>query len=123
MQDLAGQHAVQGVVGLQGLELFEGAVEGSLTAGLVARQAIILRVEQVEFRLEDAAQVPGGGDQFVEQGLLDLSAGVNLAQTASCLGSEAVLAGILRTAGLAWFGARAGAGLGVGAVGFDLEFA
>jgi hypothetical protein len=71
---------------LQRLELFEAAVKGALDARFVASQAVELGEENVvveeiaagrsagvelRFHDADAAQVPGCGDEFVEEGLLE----------------------------------------------------
>jgi hypothetical protein len=67
---------------LQGFQFFEAAVEGALDARLMAGEAVelglkLVVVEQVSIGRSagakvglpaaDAAQVPGGGDQLVEE--------------------------------------------------------
>jgi hypothetical protein len=120
---------------LEHAQFFEGAVKGALEAGVMAREAIGKGIEQVDAGLEDvdAAEIPGGGDEFVEEGLLERAARLDFGLVVSLqllegclffglddelLGGEAVFQGILRTAGFTFFSARAGAELRVGAIGF-----
>ena len=112
------RQVAQGLVSLQSFEFLECPIEGTFQAGVVAGQAILLRVEQVEIGSEDAdaAKIPSGRDQFIEEGLLDGAARPNLFLKAGeqfvelievlrldgeLLGAQAVLAGVLRAAGLA----------------------
>ena len=78
---MVGKHGVESGIGLESLQLFERAMKGSLKAGMVAREAIGLGIEQVDSGLEEAdtAQIPGGCDQFVEEGLLKSALRVDFA--------------------------------------------
>ena len=124
MPDSAGQHGVEAGIGVQRLEFFACAMED-------ARQTVELGIEHVDRGLEDAdaAEIPGGGDEFIEEGLLEGALGLDFALVTGeqvieglevlrlddqLLGSEAVLEGVLQTAGLAFFSAGAGAELRVG---------
>jgi len=61
---------VQDGIGLQGLQFFEGTVEGSLDAGVVAGETVeligVVLNARLRFHKANAAQVPGGGDQFIK---------------------------------------------------------
>ena len=139
MPDGARKQGAQGGLGLQGFEFLERAVEGALKTGVMAGEAIVLGIEHVGLGLQntDAAKVPGGGDQFIEESLLDWAAGIDLALIVGedlfeifallgfnqeLLSGEAMLAGVLGAASLAFFGTRAGAELRVSAIGLDFEF-
>jgi hypothetical protein len=94
-------------------------MEGSINASVMARQALGTGIEYTELGLKDAdtAEVPGSGDEFVEESLLDLTLWVDLLLVLSdeivefrlifwlngkLFGNEAVFAGVLRTDGLAF---------------------
>ncbi len=133
------------------MELFEaadGAVEGAFEAGVVAAEAVEFALEllivecgegvdaaaEAGFHAADAAEVPGGVDDLIEQGLLEDALGLELAAEVleefvelglfvglddEVLGAEAVGAGVLAGSGFAGFGTGAGAELGVALVGVD----
>ena len=122
-------------------------METALDAGFVAGETIKFGgqrgvVEYVEvafggggqfrFHAADAAKIPGGGDELIEQDLLDsalrtdvgLELGEEFVEFFSVFsaddelgGGEPVLAGVLRGAGLAFGGSGASAEAGVGRVG------
>jgi hypothetical protein len=124
-------------VGLQGFELLQAAMEGALDAGFVAGDAVEFGLEvvrgkqvavfdavtQLGFHAASAAKVPGGGDQFIEQGLLDGALRFDLGQEIGqelleffvlagrddhFAGAEAMLRSVLRGAGFAFIGSWSG---------------
>jgi hypothetical protein len=103
---------------------------------MMALEAIELWVEHVDAGLEkaDTAEIPGGGNEFIEEVLLECAARIDFGLVTSAqflkgfplfgmddelLGGKAVFEGVLRAAGFSFFGSRAGAELGVSAIGFD----
>jgi hypothetical protein len=132
--DADGECCANGIIGLQGFQLIERAVKGALEAGVMAREAVKLWVQHFDNGLElaDAAEIPGGGDEFVKERLLGRAARIDLGLVfgqkliefllvhrlnGELLGAQAMLKGILRTPSLAFWGARSGTELGVGLVG------
>jgi len=131
---------------LQGFQLAQAAMESAFNTGLVTGEAIELGLELViieEFRVglgigaelgfhaANPEQVPGGGYQFIEHGLLQRAARVDfglvigaerfeffavLEGNEDLGGGEAVLARVLGGLSFAGFSARSGAELGVGGV-------
>ena len=114
-------------------------MERAFDTAMVAGQAVIVRVQHVDSGLEnaDAAQVPGGIDQFIKESLLELALRVNFVFIAGqekfelftvfwcdqqLLGGKAMFAGVLSAAGFAFFSTRAGAGLRVGLIGLNSQF-
>ena len=76
-----GEGSVDYGIGLKGFQLFEAAMEGSLDAGVVAGEPIELGgvlIAWIGFQQANTAQVPGGGDQFIEQCLLDGALGFDV---------------------------------------------
>src|SRR5579863_7521605 len=76
-----GEGSVDYGIGLKGFQLFEAAMEGSLDAGVVAGEPIELGgvlIAWIGFQQANPAQVPGGGDQFIEQCLLDGALGFDV---------------------------------------------
>jgi hypothetical protein len=132
--DFAWEHGVEAGVGLKSLQFFDCALHGALKADVITGQAVKLGIEHIDGGLEDAdaAEVPGGGDKLVKEGLLESALGIDFGLVTGLefiegfevfrfdeqlLGSEAVFEGVLRAASFAFFSARAGAELRVGAVG------
>jgi hypothetical protein len=66
--DSRGEHGVEAGFSLEHAQFFEGAVEGALEAGVMAGEAIGKGIEEVDSGFEDAdtAEIPSGGDEFVE---------------------------------------------------------
>jgi hypothetical protein len=75
---------------MERFQLFESAVEGALDAGLVTGQTVELFLELIVvekvgiglgagaefgFHATDAAEVPGGGDELVEEGVFERAFG------------------------------------------------
>jgi len=122
-----GKGIAEGAVGLEGAELAEGAEEGALGAGVVAGQAEddgfgfvggerIGAGGQAGFEAADAAEVPGGEDELVEQVLLEHALGLEVVLVGGeevveflaflrgdddLAGGEAVFTGVLTAASLA----------------------
>jgi len=69
------EHGVESGLGLERLQFFECAVEGALETGVMARETVGQWIEQIDscFEDSDAAQIPGGCDEFVEESLLQSS--------------------------------------------------
>ena len=67
------KQSVQSGLGLEGFQFLERAVKSAFDPGVMAGQAVGLRIEHVDLGLEDghAAEIPGRGHQFVKQSLLD----------------------------------------------------
>ena len=55
-------------------------MEGFLKTGVMARQAIEARIEHIDFGLEkvNAVKVPGCGDEFLEESLLEWALRIDL---------------------------------------------
>ena len=141
------QGASESGVGVQSFEFAQGSVEASFEAGVIAGEAIELGGEDVVgeevagrgrgghefgFHAANAAQIPGGGEEFFKDDFLEralrASLGVELraeffevvtlvVRDQRMLASEAVTTSVLGRAGFTFFGARSGAELGVGGVG------
>ena len=96
MPDFAWEHGVEAGVGLERLQFFECAVEGALETGVVARETVGQGIEQVDSGCEDsdAAQIPGGCDEFVEESLLQ----------SSLRGDFELIVGLQGIEGFAFFG-------------------
>jgi hypothetical protein len=135
--------AEEGAVGLEGAELLQAAEERTLGAGLVTGQTLEGGFEgvfeegvggfggQFRFQAADAAEVPGGVDELIEQVVLEGALGIELGLVGGeevvklflfafaddqVAGGEAVFAGVLGGAGLALGGAGAGGKTSVGGV-------
>jgi len=135
-----GEGGVQNGIGLNGFQLLEGTVEGSLDAGVVAGETVelvgVVLIARLGFKKANAAKVPGGGNQFIEQSLLDGALGLDVGLEAGeevfefllfaggdddFAGGEAVFRGILRGAGFSFGSAGSGGMLRVGGVGRELS--
>ena len=112
MPVVAGQHVVKAGLGLQSFQFFECAVESAFEPGVVTAQAVGQRIKHVSLGLEGAhaTEIPGGGDELVEESFLDGALGLDVVLIVreellelfaffglygQLLRGEAVLAGIL----------------------------
>ncbi len=131
---------------LQCFQLLEATMEGTLDAGLVSSETVEFNLKvvvreqiavleagaQLGFHAANAAEVPRGGDQLIEQGLLnsalgfdfDLEIGEELLELLVLAGreddfsgGETVLACILRGVSFAFLSSWSGGMLSIGRVG------
>jgi len=129
-----GEGVAEGAVGLESAELAEAAEEGALGAGVVAGQALeggfgvwggegIAGLAKDGFEAADAAKIPSGEDELVEQVELDHALGLEVVLVGGeevleflaliggdydLAGREAVFAGVLAAASLALGGLGTG---------------
>ena len=133
--DDPGETQLKEGIGLQGFELLEASMEGALDADVVAGEAVefmLVRAgAQFGFHAADAAEVPGGRDQLIEQGLLDWALRFDLRQEIGkeflelvllagrdhyFAGGESMLAGVLGGAGFSIVGPGSSGMPGIGSV-------